>query len=308
VLHSLNKKSVTKTEEVSMAAENAQPLLKRGLWYKLNDPFPRTVWEGLKRMTGSGLVSTGTRSLAGDHVLWMATCLMAGGWLWSMATTTFRGEAGKEPAEQKRRFRWNIIEDIYVLPRVSFSVAITWWIRKDHTEYALQLLAFAVVGILLYFVLRRKQGLDKDHENTASVFFVIAMRIVGVSVAGPFYRWFLAGMNEFRNLCLLSSGIWGAFLLLSMIPSLRKKMPNGEREPIHKLIREAVAVPVHVAFGTPVVEWTVHGKGYVWGPLMGISVLFIIGYWMWYVKTEGWPSGSNRRDHEEISEELPEGP
>jgi hypothetical protein len=229
-----------------------------------------------------------------------------------MITTTFRMKfRGNE-----KKFWWSLIEEAYVWPRISFSVAVVWMIRNDHAQYAPKLLMFAVFGICLYFYARRRMGPEREHESFGSVFFVIMMRIVGVSVAGPFYRWYLANMEEFKWLCIGSSILWLLFMGISLLPAMRKKMPTAEnpnaKEPVHRLVLEAFAVPIHVAFGTPVVEWTVHGKGSVWGPLMATSVVCIIIYWAIFVKTQGWPQGSNPKEDDDddniISDEkLPEG-
>lgn len=285
-----------------MTEVSAQPSKDgpKGLWYGLNNSVLRTVWEALKRMTGSGSVSTTTRFLAGDHVLGSATVLMLACWIWSMLTTTFRDE--------KKKFQWGMIEDCYVWPRVSFSVAVVWLVRNDHANYAWGVLTLAVVGIILYFILRRKFGPERERETAAVVFFLITVRIVGVSVAGPYYR-LGAGMKEFLWIAIVSTGLWFVLITLSLLPRFRKRMPDGQLEPTNKLVREAIAVPVHVAFGTPLTEWTLRGShGGYWPTMMGVSVLCIILYWMWYVKTEGWPTGANRRENNGDTGEVPDGP
>jgi hypothetical protein len=212
---------------------------------------------------------------------------MGSTWLWTLITTTFRNNV--------EQWVWLLIEDLYVFPRVSVSVAITWMVRKEHPGVAPALLVAAIVGVLIYFVMRRKYGPHRTKETSGEVFFVIAKRIVGVSVAGPFYRWVLAGMTEFRDLCLWSLGIWLGLITLSVISCWRKKADDqGWKKHLEKMLLEDIATPVHVAFSTPTVEWVLHGQAKVWAPLMVISIIGIILWWAVRVKRQGWPEGANK--------------
>jgi hypothetical protein len=265
-----------------MKTMQAHPLKR--MWNWCNNRVPRTFFEALKRVCGVGQVSTGDRAVAGDHALWPLAVIMSTVWTWTVVTTTFR--------EKTDKWRWLIIEDLFVVPRVSVSVAVTWMIRKEHEGRAAWLLVAALAGVFVYFILRRVWGPHKSSEGAVDVLFIIKKRIVGVSVAGPFYRWILAGNTDFRAICLWSTGIWVFLIALSAF-NIYRKDGEGWKLSLRKMLLEDIATPVHVAFSTPTVEWVTHGHEPVWLALMGVSVVCIFFYWAFKVKLEGWPAGAN---------------